>query len=261
MAMPRPSCATIAVMTSHHPPSLWKSLGEARAAFEWGTSFLPSSSPPAGDGHPVLLLPGFLTADLAMAPLRHRLEHWGYDARPWELGVNTGPRPGTLDAIVRRVRALHAETGRSVTLLGWSLGGSLAVVAARRLKKEVRGLITLGSPVRAAVGISRASGLFTVVSGSAPDSTSFQRWLATPSQHPWTAIVSRHDGVVAGDACAAPPGRRRETVWVPATHLGLPANPCVRHVIAERLAQKPETWKPFSLEGAPWPLRAAWMLA
>lgn len=259
--VPGQVCYHADMTTAHQPPSLWKSLGESRAAFEWGASFLPDMRHAHGDGHPVLLLPGFLTTDLAMAPLRHRLERWGYDARPWELGLNLGPRCGTIAAIRRRVCSIHAETGRSVTLLGWSMGGSLAVAAARGLSSEVRSLITLGAPVQASETISRASALFAVVSGHAPSSPSLRRWLAAPPRQPWTAIVTRHDGVVSAQACVPRQGPAREAVWVPSTHLGMPANPCVLHVIASRLAQKEGFWTPFRVDTAPWFLRAAWALA
>src|SRR5688572_30310196 len=47
---------------------------------------------PQGDGHPVLVLPGFLASDGSTALLRRFLTRLGYDVRPWNLGRNLGPR-------------------------------------------------------------------------------------------------------------------------------------------------------------------------
>ena len=57
---------------------------------------------PRGDGHPVLVLPGFTAGDESTGILRRFLARLGYDARPWGLGQNTplglgpgrGPRGG-----------------------------------------------------------------------------------------------------------------------------------------------------------------------
>lgn len=241
------------------PPSWWATLGETRAVAEWGMGLLlPEAEAPAGDGHPVLVLPGFLTPDAVTALLRRRLTAWGYDARPWGLGINWGPRPGVLRDVVRRIRAIHRETGRPVSLIGWSLGGAMAYGAAARLESEVRGLITLGSPFRADSRVSRASGVFAAASGIDPEDASVRRWLKKAPAQPFTAVVSRYDGVVSPEAGKAPKGPKSETVWVPSTHMGMIAHPCVMQVIADRLAQRPDRWRAFSAARTPWPWRALW---
>ena len=47
---------------------------------------------PKGDGHPVMVLPGFVTTDASTRILRRYLTALGYDAHPWKLGRNLGPR-------------------------------------------------------------------------------------------------------------------------------------------------------------------------
>ena len=49
------------------------------------------ASAPRGDGHGVLVMPGFRASDYSTALLRGFLVARGFQARPWNLGVNTGP--------------------------------------------------------------------------------------------------------------------------------------------------------------------------
>jgi pimeloyl-ACP methyl ester carboxylesterase len=47
---------------------------------------------------------------------------------------------------LRAVRAVRAETGRNVSLVGWSLGGLCAREIAKMAPEIVRIVVTLGSP-------------------------------------------------------------------------------------------------------------------
>src|ERR1700733_16142570 len=74
-------------------PRLRLLLAEARGIFEFNFSLMLSPllmRAPKGDGHPVLLLPGFLASDLSMAPMRRYLGQLGYDAHAWQMGRNVG---------------------------------------------------------------------------------------------------------------------------------------------------------------------------
>ena len=66
---------------------------EFRAFFEAAT--LPWALPwllraPKGDGHPVLLLPGFMAGDVSMIALEIFLRNRGYDVSTWGFGRNIG---------------------------------------------------------------------------------------------------------------------------------------------------------------------------
>jgi len=87
---------------------------------------------PRGDGHPVILLPGFLASDSYTATLRRYLTRQGYAAHGWGLGRNLGPRDGVLDCLLRRVRFLSDRYDSPVSLIGHSLGG----IFARELARE-----------------------------------------------------------------------------------------------------------------------------
>jgi len=111
------------------PPSLGLLLAEMRGIFELNASLMMSPllmRAPRGDGHPVLALPGFLASDLSMAPLRRYLTELGYDAHAWQMGRNLGGLSRVRAALRERLAAIHASTGRKVSVVGWSLGGVYA---------------------------------------------------------------------------------------------------------------------------------------
>ena len=103
---------------------------------------------PEGDGHPVMLIPGFTATDRAMGYLRRFLGDCGYAACGWEQGRNLGVRRDVLDALVHRVQALADDSGQRVSLVGWSGGGMYARALGHHLPAAVRQVITLGTPFK-----------------------------------------------------------------------------------------------------------------
>ena len=100
-----------------------------------------------GDGHPVLLLPGFMAREGTLVALKLFLKGRGYNVQAWGLGRNVGFQRRHADALVKKIRYLHHQTGRRVSLVGWSLGGVFALYGAHQASECVRQVITLGSPV------------------------------------------------------------------------------------------------------------------
>jgi pimeloyl-ACP methyl ester carboxylesterase len=131
------------------PPSRLLLLAEGRALWEAGAALALwplLQLAPRGDGHPVLVLPGLVASDMSTKLLRRYLQGRGYDAHGWGLGRNFGPRDGIEDGMIAKLEALHAESGRKVSLIGWSLGGIYARELAKELPDHVRCVITLGTP-------------------------------------------------------------------------------------------------------------------
>jgi pimeloyl-ACP methyl ester carboxylesterase len=202
---------------------LWS---EQRAVWElgaFGVSLPWFSMLPRGDGHPVLVLPGFGASDQSTAPLRQVLRALGHDVQGWRLGRNTGADAELLSAMADRLAELYRADGRPVSLVGWSLGGIYARGLARHAPHQVRQVITLGSPFR----------MFEQARG-----------LTTPPV-PVTAVYSKTDAVVPWGSAQEDSGRQRESVEVRGSHLGLGHNPAVVVVVADRLAQDEGSWKPF----------------
>src|SRR5947209_6066593 len=182
------------------PPSLLLlALEGTRAAWEFGATLasLPIlHSAPRGDGHSVLIFPGLVASDLSTEPLRRYLQAQGYRAHEWGLGRNFGPRPGVLDACRERIKQLRRESGRKVSLIGWSLGGVYAREMAKEMEKEVRSVITLGTPFRGSPRATNAWRVYEMASRETVDTINREETERSPPV-PTTSIFSRTDGLVA----------------------------------------------------------------
>ena len=199
-------------------------LSEMRAVPEFGA--LVASAPllrlaPRGDGHPVLVLPGWTADDRSTRPLRWYLRSLGYSVHGWGLGVNEGLSDKLSAGVAERLAELAAQHGQTVSLVGWSLGGVHARALVRRTPASVRSLITLGSPLN--------------IAGSGRDAAGV----------PFTSIYSRTDAIVPYRQSLLPRGERRENIEVRGSHVGLGHNPSVLFALADRLAQPKSGWKPF----------------
>ncbi|MGY4369159.1 pimeloyl-ACP methyl ester carboxylesterase [Bradyrhizobium sp. LB1.3] len=149
-----------------HPPGLGLLLAEARGLFEFNASLLLSPvlmRAPKGDGHPVLALPGFLASDFSMAPMRRYLGALGYEAHAWRMGRNLGGLGRMRDLLRARLAAIHAASGRKVSLVGWSLGGVYARDLALQAPDMVRNVITLGSPFANDIRATNATRLYEMM--------------------------------------------------------------------------------------------------
>ena len=202
---------------------------------------------PSGDGHPVLVLPGLMTDDTSTRVLRRTLRGLGYRAHGWRLGRNIGPTPTVVTGLRDRLEQLAERYDRPVTLVGWSLGGIFARDLARRTPASVRQVITLGSPFRmASTNQSRAHRTFERYSHLHVEPFALPlEGDRGPLPMPSTSVYSRYDGIVHWQACLETPGARAENVAVHASHLGLGHHPAVLYAVADRLAQREGTWRPF----------------
>ena len=205
---------------------------------------------PRGEPHPVLVLPGLLASDLSTRVLRTWLGRLGHPVVGWALGRNRGPTEEVVSELPLLVDRLAREHGTSVSIVGWSLGGIYARRLARRAPRQVRQVISLGSPFALTD---------RPVDGS-PDASVYQRLapghggrrlhpsrgsLARPLPVPSTAVYSRWDGVVDWRACRQEPGPTSENIAVRSSHLGMGHDPAVLWVVADRLAQPRNEWRPF----------------
>jgi pimeloyl-ACP methyl ester carboxylesterase len=239
------------------PPHPGLLLLEGRAVLEL-VSLLPAypflRRAPRGDGHPVLVLPGFMASDFSTGALRRFLRDRGYAAQGWQLGRNVGPSQEMADGLVRRLAELRRRFERRVSVIGWSLGGIYARELARRFPSDVRQVITLASPFQD----PEATNVPTAVLARRrphPDEAGFRASLRAPLPVPTTAIYSRTDGIVAWRSCRAEPGPRSESIEVESSHLGIGHHPAVLLTIADRLAQADGAWRPFRPpSGWRWPL-------
>lgn len=234
------------------PPSRELLLLEVRATWELTAFFALYPLlrlAPRGDGHPVLVLPGFAASDVSTRPLRAFLKAQGYHAHGWKLGANHGPRPGAEARMQARLAELAERHQRKVSLIGWSLGGVFAREMARRAPDKSRSVITLGSPFAGEPKASNAWQLYERASQRKVEDWPQRELMRLPPPVPSTAIFSRSDGIVAWQGCLEQEGPTSENIEVEGSHCGLGHNPAALYAIADRLAQPEGGWRPFDRSG------------
>src|SRR6185295_18017897 len=186
-----------------------------RAGLEFGAGIaaLPwLRMAPRGDGHAVLVLPGLGASDDSTRMLRGFLRDRGYAAKGWGLGRNVGPRAGFERAMLETIDRMGDESGRTVSLVGWSLGGLYASALAARRPEAVRSVVTLGSPLHHPHAASRPAAAV-----------------------PTTSIYSRSDEIVPWRCSVVTESSRSENIEVVASHLGLGFHPAVLFAVNDRL--------------------------
>ena len=251
--------ATTATDPGHraHPPSRLLALTEPSRAMAELAAFVALrpllSFLPRGDGHGVLVLPGFMASDSSTGPMRRLLSQLGYDVAGWKLGRNVRVDNLRVQAMVACVDELYARTGGKVSIIGWSLGGVFARELAKLLPGKVRQVITLGSPISDDRDHSNARRLFEMLNGREPEPMkrgNFRK-LAEAPPVPTTSILTKGDGVVHWRGSVQHPDSNPQTenIEVYASHIGLGVNPAVMLAIADRLAQREGEWAPFQACG------------
>ena len=174
---------------------------------------------PKGDGHTVLVLPGFGGSNSSTLVLRGALAAVGYEVKGWRGGRNRGPSPEVVDSLMRTVTSHVRRSGGKISIIGWSLGGIYARLLAERLPNDVRLIITL-----------------------------------VPS----TSIFTKTDGIVPWRSCIDERDSGHENVEVFGSHCGLGHHPGALMVIADRLSQPSGAWKHFEPSGAARALTRTW---
>ena len=230
-------------------PSLGLSLLETRAIGElylyaWMYPLLHMA--PRGDGHPVLVLPGFLASGSSTAPLRHILKRIGYKGHRWKLGRNMGPLHIALERVMERMHELRYRYDSKVSLIGWSLGGIYARELAWMAPDDVRQVITLGTPFRHHHSTA-ATALYHSINGHYSehvDPEIIER-AERPPPVPCTSIYTKSDGVVPWQCSIDVKSAETENVRVYGSHCGLGHNPSALWAIMDRLALPEGGWKPF----------------
>ncbi len=252
---------------ARHPhvgsPSVLSSLLEARSFVEM--ALLPAALPllmqaPQGDGHPVVLVPGFMAGESTLVALKLFLQNKGYDVHTWGLGRNVGFRGKHANALPQKIRYLHHTTGRKVSLVGWSLGGVFSLYGAETTQECVRSIITLGSPISVDMMGNQSppalKAMYRLVSHRLGASAHLMQPRAKAMREhrrlpiPTSCLYSLTDGVVPPqEATIDGDPALHENIQVPGSHVGLGFNGIVMAIVADRLAQAEGDWKPFAPQG------------
>lgn len=236
----------------------WRALAEiALLPFSWPLLV----DAPRGDGHPVLLLPGFMAEEGSLIALKRFLAGRGYAVETWGLGRNVGFQRRHAEAVEKKIRHMHHESGQKVSLVGWSLGGVFALYGAHQAAECVRQLITLGSPVSVDAEGSRSPPLLKalyrmVAHPMGPEVHVMQPRAKKLRQRqqapvPMSCLYSVSDGVVPPqEATVDGDPSCHENIRVAGSHTGMGFNAMVLCIVADRLAQAEGQWQPFKPAGA-----------
>jgi len=230
---PRPGVTPGAMRTQliHMPDRLhpWflAPLEPPRASFEFGLTMALAPvlvAAHAADGHPVLVVPGLSGGDQWTLFIRGYLRAIGHSVFTPSRGTMRRRPAAVVARLNERVDELQAQTGRTVSLVGWSVGGCFVRQVAMSRSTAVRRVITLGTPLNGAF------------------------WYGTPEGHsrvrdmpvPVTAIYSRSDGIFDWRRCVQWPTASVDNAVIPSSHLGMASHPMALHIIADRLSRPAE---------------------
>ena len=232
-------------------PNRFWTFTEGRAMFELGAFYATRPllrTLPKGDGHPVLCLPGFMATNNSTRPMRGLLSELGYDAHGWDSGRNMRVDNALIGRLESQLTRLHEDSGRTISIVGWSLGGVIAREIAKLHPDKVRLVMSLGSPItteRAQTGVTK---LFELLNGKTPEVQRDGRFaeLEQAPPVPTTSVFTKTDGIVHWRGSVQCDKRDDcENIMVHASHCGLGVNPSVMVAMADRLAQPEGEWKRF----------------
>lgn len=184
-------------------------------------------------GVPVLVYPGILSSDLTTSRLRRSLETAGFRVFGWEQGLNTGLRPGLIEACVAHLAGVAKQAGEPVVALGWSLGGLYAREIAKLRPDLVRLVVTLGSPFSGNRHGNNAWRLYEMLNDHDVEHLPIQTDLAAKPPVPTIAVWSREDGIISPASARGMLGESDETLEIDSTHMGMGTSaPAIRAVAA-----------------------------
>ncbi|MEZ0261297.1 MAG: esterase/lipase family protein [Alphaproteobacteria bacterium] len=204
---------------------------------------------PAGDGHPVLVVPGMISGDFYFHTFRKLIAEKGYKVYGWKQGVNMGLSKKVSEGLGTRLEEIFKENGgQKITVIGHSLGGIYARELSREYPEMVRDVISMGSPFGGAVSETpdMLKKIFNFFSGNPAlfDPELDQRGLTPPSM-PATSIFSKKDVIIKWQNCLNPAAPATDNIEITASHMGIPFHPPTLVAIFDRLAQKEGAWQPF----------------
>jgi pimeloyl-ACP methyl ester carboxylesterase len=178
----------------------------------------------------------------------------------WGFGRNVGFQRKHAQALEQKIRHLHHVSGRTVSLVGWSLGGVFALYGAHQAPECVRQVSRWAARSTSTPRAARpGAGEGAVPHGGPPAWAQRARDAAARQEAarrhllpvPMSCLYSLSDGVVPPqEATIDGDPALHENIRVPGSHTGLGFNPMVLCIVADRLAQPEGAWAPFKPEKA-----------
>jgi len=156
-------------------------------------------------------------------------------------------RASLLDLLAR----IHRDSGRKVSIVGWSLGGVYARDLALQAPEMVRTIVTLGSPFANDIRATNATRLYEALSGeTVGGNPELEQAIAGDLPVPVSSIYSKSDGIVNWRTCLLRACETAENIEVHfASHVGIGVNPAALWAVADRLAQGEGQFRAFDRSG------------
>ena len=175
----------------------------------------------------------------------------------WNLGRNLGGVYSMRKKLRQRLLEVRAETGRKVSIVGWSLGGVYARDLSLALPNDVRYCITLGSPFTSDLSATNAGHLYERLSGESLATVTDMDRLALGGSlaMPTASFYTKTDGIVELASVALAEDSHSENIEVARESSRPRVNPAVLWGVCDRLAQPEGSFKPFERSG---PYRVAY---
>ncbi len=184
-----------------------------------------------GEGHAIMVIPGFMASDRTTARLRRSLSRAGYRTSGWGLGRNRGIKADILEKLDQQITALGEHS--TVTLIGWSLGGLVAREYAKYAPHRIAKVITLGSPFSGDIRANNAWRAYEWVAGHKVDALPIAVTLHEKPPVPTYAFWSASDGVVAPLSACGLIGEADHQIELDCSHMGFVGNPkAIRKIAA-----------------------------
>lgn len=203
---------------------------------------------PHGDGHPVLVIPGFAENDLFTKPLRHALKKNGYKAYGWKGHFNIGMKEKAAANLAERLKEVYEANGhKKVSVIGHSLGGIYARALAQEFPDMVRDVITIETPFGLPMTENAKDDFLisTIMRLSdkkvSLDNPGMPERLLTPPPVPTTSIFSKVD--TFWRTRLNPISPQSENIEITATHIGSVWHKDSIAIILNRLAQPEGQWQ------------------
>ncbi len=198
---------------------------------------------PRGNGQPVMVIPGFGVTDASTIVLRTYLARLGYDVTGWQLGRNLGAKTVGVhnEHLLRRLSELFQVKQQPIALIGWSMGGIMARMIARKYPGKVKNIICLGAPITGDPFANRAWRVYERMSGHSLSHPIARAQIAEsklPPPVPSVSIYSKSDGVVAWQSCLEPIHHLTSNIEVNCPHVGFGFDANVFSIIADNLAER-----------------------
>jgi len=224
---------------------------DTRFIFEMGEYLLSLpelKSKHTGNNDIILVLPGFLTGDFCTSPMRTFLNSIGFNAKGWNLGINMGPTNEVMAGVTDRIKYLNDKYGKQISIVGWSLGGIYAREISKRIPDSIKQVITLGTPFNG-LNASNIIEYFEEngINGLDTLTPNAVNQLHVSPPMPYMSIYSKSDELIHWKSCVVNDhSSMSESFEIDSSHFGLCHNPSTIDIVANRLSQDIENWKPYS---------------